>query len=360
MTSRIFLLLTGDYVLTVVWVKGTLLVLALLLTRLLVGRRSAATRSALFTVAAAGLLVMPVAHYLLPLRHLPLLEFPAFLFEDGVGDVARWAAVAGGTAPQAPVGWIASLPLAIWIAIVWVAGTLVLLGRFSRQMIAVGRVAREARPIPAPIRQACLRDLDPAAAGSIRVRYSAAVTSPVTFGWWRPVILLPDDARGWPAEWLVSALSHELAHVRRRDYLVLLLTEVLRALYWPNPLMWRLASNVRAELEHACDDAVLRRGVSRVEYARHLLELATCQRMAPTAGALSMVRRSFFRARMRAILDDRADRTPASRHVLVAAGVIWILVVGGLGGAGFWNCGGLTAAPAATNASSPAKRTAAG
>jgi len=196
--------------------------------------------------------------------------------------------------------------------------------------------------------------------GSVRVRYSRSVTSPVTFGWWRPTILLPFEARTWAPEWLASALSHELAHVRRRDYLVLVLTEVLRAVYWPNPLIWRVTNMVRAELEHACDDAVLRGGVNRTEYARHLLELASCQRMAPTVGALPMVRRSFFRARVRAILDDRADRTPASRHLLVAAGLIWIFVVGGLGGAGLWSCGGQTAPPAATSTSHPGSRLAAG
>jgi beta-lactamase regulating signal transducer with metallopeptidase domain len=358
MTPRVVLLLAGDYVLTVVLVKGTLLVLALLLIRLAIGRRSAATRSALWTVAAAGLLILPGLQYLMPVTPLSLLAFPAFLFQHDAGDVVRWAGVPAGPAAGEPFRWITSLPLAIWMAIVWFVGVAVLLGRFVRQLAAVRVLARESDPMPRATLRPCLPDGRPPA--SVRVRYSRAVTSPVTFGWWRPTILLPLEARTWPVERLASALSHELAHVGRRDYLVLLLTELLRALYWPNPFVWRVAAKMRVELEHACDDAVLRGGVNRIEYARHLLELASCQRMAPTAGALPMVRRSFFRARMRAILDDEADRAPVSRHVLVAAGVVWILLVGGLGGAGLWSCSGQTAAPAVASTSSPDSRPAAG
>jgi beta-lactamase regulating signal transducer with metallopeptidase domain len=279
-----------------------------------------------------------VLQYVLPATPLALLQFPQFLFEDGAG--ARFT----------------SLPLATWIAMVWFTGAVLLLARCAHQMAGVRRLARAAVPVPAGRLPSCIRAGDPPAC----VRYSPAVASPVTFGWWRPTILLPPEARGWPAEWLASALSHELAHVRRRDYLVLVLTEVLRALYWPNPLIWRVTTTVRAELEHACDDAVLRGGASRVEYARHLLQLATCQRTAPTAGALSMVRRSLFRERMRAILEDGADRAPVSRHVLVAAGVVWLLLVGGLGGAGLWRCSAQAAPPAAANVSDPGDRPPAG
>jgi hypothetical protein len=63
---------------------------------------------------------------------------------------------------------------------------------------------------------------------------------------------------------------------------------------------------------------------------------------------------------MRAILDDRADRAPVSRHVLLVAGVLWLLVVSGLGGVGLWTCSGQTAPPAPAQTSNADRRPAAG
>jgi beta-lactamase regulating signal transducer with metallopeptidase domain len=352
MTLRTLLLVGGDYVLTLIWLKGTLLVLALLLLRPLVARRSAATRSAFWTLAAAGLLALPLLQHLLPITQVALLGFPAFLFEDGgLSGVGR-VGLHTEAAAVSPIGWVTAQPLAIWMALVWLAGVVLLLGRFARQLRRARHLARRASPLRDAGLLAGRPAMGPGPGASTQVKYSPSIATPVTFGWRRPVILLPAGARDWSAERLASALSHEFAHVRRRDYLVLLLTEVLRALYWPNPLIWKVAATVRAELEHACDDAVLRAGISRIAYARHLLELATCQRVAPTAGALPMVRRSFFRERLRAILDDATDRAPASRHVLIAAGLLWLLVVGGLGGTGFWRCN-QTGAPVSLAANLP-------
>ena len=69
-------------------------------------------------------------------------------------------------------------------------------------------------------------------------------------------------------------LRHELAHIRRGDWAVLIAAELLRAVYWFNPLVWIACSRVRQESEYACDDAVLNAGVEGSEYATHLLDLA--------------------------------------------------------------------------------------
>jgi len=352
MTLRDSLLVAADYVLTLVWLKATLLILAFALLRLLAGRRSAATRSVLWTLAAAGLLVVPLLQHLLPPAGLALVGFPAFLFQLSPLDLARWAGAPAPLPPGGSLGRLAGIPLAAWVGALWIAGAVLLLGRFAWQVLIVRAVARAAEPARDTALQArlhaCRTDLG--LTTDVRLAWSGAVWSPVTFGWRRPVILLPREARGWPDAWLSASLSHEVAHIRRGDYLVLVLTGILRALYWPNPLVWKLMSIARVELERACDDAVLRAGVSQDQYARHLLDLAAQQRAAPASGALPMVRRSGFRVRMRAILDDAADRAPASRLVLVGAGALWFVLVSGLGAGGFWYCtaqsGAAPAAPA--------------
>src|SRR5690606_18119326 len=87
------------------------------------------------------------------------------------------------------------------------------------------------------------------------------------------LVLLP-EAVDWPEERIRAVLLHELAHIRRNDWLVQLLAGVLRAVYWFNPLVWLACARLRLESERACDDAVIGHGVNRTAYAAQLLALA--------------------------------------------------------------------------------------
>ena len=89
----------------------------------------------------------------------------------------------------------------------------------------------------------------------------ADVTTPLTCGVLRPLILLPQAARDWDESRLWAVLLHESAHVRRRDCMAKYLAQAARALYWWNPLAWMLATRLNHEQELACDDAVLAAGV---------------------------------------------------------------------------------------------------
>src|SRR5213075_355749 len=95
-----------------------------------------------------------------------------------------------------------------------------------------------------------------------------------TWGMTRAKVLLPADALEWPADRIRIVLAHELAHVRRGDWMIQMAVELLCAAYWFNPLVWIAARRLRLESEQACDDAVLTLGVEAPEYAAHLLEVA--------------------------------------------------------------------------------------
>ena len=79
----------------------------------------------------------------------------------------------------------------------------------------------------------------------------------VTWGLARPKMILPSAAGAWTDERARVVLSHELAHIRRGDWIVQLSAELLRAFYWFNPLLWVACRQLRLESEHACDDEVM-------------------------------------------------------------------------------------------------------
>jgi hypothetical protein len=89
---------------------------------------------------------------------------------------------------------------------------------------------------------------------SVSLHLVSALDSPVTAGWLRPVVLLPMAvAARMPVELVEALLAHELAHIRRHDYLVNLLQNLVEALLFYHPVVWWLSHRVRAEREHIAD-----------------------------------------------------------------------------------------------------------
>jgi len=93
----------------------------------------------------------------------------------------------------------------------------------------------------------------------VRLRLVEVLASPVTAGWWRPVVLVPAAlAARMPPDLLEALLAHELAHVRRHDYLVNLLQNVIETLLFYHPAVWWLSNRIRAERELIADDFAAR------------------------------------------------------------------------------------------------------
>ena len=107
-------------------------------------------------------------------------------------------------------------------------------------------------------------------------------------GWWRPVILLPATAvTGFPSDQLVLILGHELAHIRRNDYLVNLVQSVIEIVLFYHPAIWWISVRIREERENCCDDQAVELCGDRLEYARALAAMEQCGRdswsLAPSA-----------------------------------------------------------------------------
>ena len=124
----------------------------------------------------------------------------------------------------------------------------------------------------------CARDRRAAARFAARspILESGAVAVPTLVGWVKPVVLLPAAAlSGLSPEQLQAILAHELAHVRRHDYLVNLLQSMVETLLFYHPATWWVSAQVRAEREHCCDDLAVEVCGDRLVYVSALAELTT-------------------------------------------------------------------------------------
>lgn len=109
---------------------------------------------------------------------------------------------------------------------------------------------------------------------AVRVLQSTLAQVPVVVGYVRPVILLPVSLMtSLPAEQLEAIMAHELAHVRRHDFVVNLLQTLVESLFFYHPAVWWLSHQVRVEREHCCDDLVVELLSNRIEYGRALLAI---------------------------------------------------------------------------------------
>lgn len=145
---------------------------------------------------------------------------------------------------------------------------------------------------------------------------------PMTWGWLRPVILLPDEAEGWSQERRRVVLLHELAHIKRWDCLTQFIARAACSVYWFNPLVWVAVRRMEAERERACDDLVLREGCRASLYAEHLLEIARAFRSVSHAAAIGMARESGLEGRVTAIVDGSRKRKAPGVLVMTFCGLL--------------------------------------
>jgi hypothetical protein len=152
---------------------------------------------------------------------------------------------------------------------------------------------------------------------------------PFAWGVWHPTIILPIDAGEWPEDRILSVLTHELAHVARWDYLIHVVIEIVRALYWPNAAVWVAARKSVMERERACDDYALRSGTSYVDYAAHLLHIAKMQIEGNMAvAAVTMAGEPGLTERISHVMNQKMNRAPLRRGAfLITTALVMLLAL---------------------------------
>jgi beta-lactamase regulating signal transducer with metallopeptidase domain len=280
--------------------------------------------------------------FLMVLLALPMLTFTASLVQAPAIPVtpARFpvplpAATPLATTTPVPQLLRASLqesltPLLPWVVALWIAGVVVLSTRWIGAWAYLHRLRRAVGMIPVPPDWGrALHDLMRRAAISAPVRLSihGLTQVPCVIGWLRPVILMPAASLtglDWRA--LEALLAHELAHIRRHDYLVNLVQTTVDTLLFYHPAVWWVSRQIRIERENCCDDFAAQLCGDRVTYARALVDLEQI-RAAEPAFAMS-ARGGSLMHRIQRLLSpgDPERRGPAWLPALAGVAVVACVV----------------------------------
>jgi uncharacterized protein (TIGR03435 family) len=162
----------------------------------------------------------------------------------------------------------------------------------------------------------------------IRVWMSERVESPAVVGWMRPLILLPPASlAGLTIEQLETILAHEIAHIRRHDYLVNILQLIVETVLFYHPAVWWTSRQIRREREMCCDDIAVGTCGDPVIYARALSTLAR-QRLATPAYTMSSTGGTLLE-RIQRLLGSTADAQSSIRWpgVIVLCGVMGVIAL---------------------------------
>ena len=206
------------------------------------------------------------------------------------GTVGTVPSAAAAPAPAVPPGQAPRATLLLVAA--WLCGVAVFSMRLAGGWIVARRmVTRGVRPVTPEIALLARRVAGRLALDrAVRLIESSAVTVPVMVGWLKPIVLLPAVAvSGLTPTQIEALIAHELAHVRRHDYLVNLLQAAVETLLFYHPAVWWVSKQVRAEREHCCDDLAVR-VCDRLVYVSALSDLAAMAvpttALAATGGSL--------------------------------------------------------------------------
>ncbi len=163
-----------------------------------------------------------------------------------------------------------------WLVGFWLSGVAILTLRSLGGWALARRMTRwKASPAAASVQRAAVRlSLVLDIRRPVRILSSAAAEVPAVFGWLRPVVLLPISAlTALTPEQIELLLVHELAHIRRNDYLVNLLQTAVETVLFYHPAVWWVSGQIRAEREHCCDDLAVFACGDVVAYANALATL---------------------------------------------------------------------------------------
>ncbi|WP_159107360.1 M56 family metallopeptidase [Azospirillum sp. B506] len=239
-----------------------------------------------------------------------------------------------------------------WLAEAWLAGVAVMAARLVVGLFWVRHAVKSSQSWSDPQWDARLSQLMTRLElpRSVGFRITHTILSPVTAGWWRPVVLVPAGLLArMPPDLLEAVLAHELAHIRRFDYLVNLLQTVIEVLLFFHPIVWWLSRRIRVERERIADDIAGRLIGSPRRLANALDRLSRLQQVPASDWIAQPARGGDLVDRIRRLVSP--PPRPSGRSMVVPIAAAGILP-GALGAWLFWSA---VLAPAiTTTAGSPA------
>ena len=269
--------------------KATVILFAAWTASLALRRASAGVRHMVWLAAVLAVAMVPLA-----------LSIP----QTAIPSAARLvvpAAVAAGSGVVAR-----KLP---WLLMIWAAGASLVVVRLILGVIGAARITRSAT-------------------NHSGILYSDRASTPLTWGFLRPVVILPSYAMEWTDAERDVVIRHERAHIARHDWLWQMLASIATAVFWFHPLMWLASFRLRLEAEGAVDDCILAGGVEPSDYASRLLDVARrLNNISAPAAAIAMVRKPELETRVRSILDPSRRRAGAGTLVRCAIALAAVALI---------------------------------
>ena len=308
-------------------------------------RQSAALRHAVWTAGLFGALLVPLCSVTLPVWQNGCVGWAEQLFRspgessnsgDGVAPARQLQSQASEpplasnadtvpiAPPSSPRHWsILEIAIAFWLVGAAFGMFLMLIGAVRLAWVAV-----RSEPVTDPRWLKLAEDVRRALGfrRPVRLLQSPSGHFLGTWGILVPRVILPTKANEWTDERAWMVLGHELAHIKRHDWVVQVLAEAARAIYWFNPVFWLAYSRLRRESEQACDDTVIRMGAGAPQYAEELLELARALRSESRMQSpiLAMAQPSHLERRLVAVLDPALNRLAATPWSVIVVALVAI------------------------------------
>lgn len=172
------------------------------------------------------------------------------------GEAMRYTLQTVSSSNAADAGALAWLQDKLgWIVIGWAACACALTLRMGMGLWWIGRLGKRDGADPEWQARVSAMARHFGIAREVRLRLVDKLASPITAGWWRPVVLVPASLlTGMPADLLEALLAHEMGHIQRFDYLVNLGQNVVETLLFYHPAVWWISGRIRAEREQIADD----------------------------------------------------------------------------------------------------------
>jgi uncharacterized protein (TIGR03435 family) len=244
--------------------------------------------------------------------------------------IVELVALVATPSPAAPDRTLLGALLAIWLM-----GTVVVIGVWLARWRRVAVIVRAAAPVNEGRELEILRQVErralegpPEGGHYVRLVQSTGTLEPGIYGIARPVLLWPGSIGTRLTDRQVEAIvTHELAHVRRRDNLTAALHMLVQGVFWFHPAVWWIGARLVDERERACDQDVIRLGSEPEVYAEGILKTVQFYLESPLV-CVSGVTGSDLKQRIEDIMHNRAGAVLASwqKALLAAAAVVMLAV----------------------------------
>ena len=163
----------------------------------------------------------------------------------------------------------------------------------------------------------------------VRLCESQIAKSPMTVGFFKPLILVPASLlSGLEAQTIQAIIAHELAHIQRKDYLMNIAQVITESVLYYHPAVWWISEKIRTERENCCDDFAVKLCNSEMDYAKSLLELENTFHQQPQLAMAIVGKQKHLLYRIKRILNQPQKTSNKMEKFIV--GFLLLFAVAGL------------------------------